>query len=124
MADRAYLFRCCIVCGLQLATCLQIAHLDHDAANNDPWNLAHICPTHHWMYDAGLYPIEAMWLLRNHWQGTLGVPDHKPRMKDAGARAALTRKRIAAAKKAVAPKWANASVRPVVTSSMCGDRDC
>lgn len=123
VADHAYPFRCCVVCGLQLATCLQIAHLDHNATNNDPWNLAHICPTHHWMYDAGLYPIGAMWLLRNHWQETLGKPNQKPRMKDAGAKAALTRKRIAAANKAVITRRARAALRLVAASSARGDHD-
>ena len=47
--------------------------------------------THHWMYDAGLYPVEAIRLMQRHWQTTQGQPDHKPRMKDAAARAALTR---------------------------------
>ena len=56
VADKAYPFRCCAVCGLQMPACLQVAHLDHDAANNVPGNLAHLCPTHHGMYDAGLYP--------------------------------------------------------------------
>ena len=72
------------------------AHLDHNAGNNTPDNLARLCPTHHWMYDAGLYPVEAIRSLQAHWQATLGRPDHKGRMKDAGAKAALTRKRKAA----------------------------
>ena len=62
------------------------------------------------MHDAGLYPFEAVPLLQAHWQATLGVPDHKPRMKDAGAKAALARKRSAAARKAVVTR------RPNVTS--------
>ncbi len=52
IANDAYPFHCCVVCGLQVATCLQIAHLDHNAANNVPSNLARLCPTHHWMYDS------------------------------------------------------------------------
>ena len=104
VANAAYPFRCCAVCGLQIATCLQIAHLDHNAGNNDPDNLARLCPTHHWMYDAGLYPVEAIRQLQDHWQSTEGKPDHKGRMKDAGAKAALTRKRRAAARKAVATR--------------------
>ncbi len=111
VADHAYPFRCCMVCGLQIATCLQIAHLDHDAANNTAGNLAVLCPTHHGMYDAGLYPIEAIRLLRAHWQATQGKPDHKPRMKDAGAKAALARKRGIAARKAVATRRANIAAR-------------
>ncbi len=100
VAKAAYPFRCCVVCGLQIPTCLTIAHLDHDAGNNSPDNLARLCQTHHWMFDAGLYPIEAITLLRAHWQRTQGVPSHKARMKDAGAKAARARKRGAAARKA------------------------
>ena len=77
-----------------------IAHLDQNGGNNDPDNLAYLCGTHHWMYDAGLYPIKAIKLLRAHWQKTKGMPDHAPRMKDAGAKAALARKRSRSARKA------------------------
>lgn len=111
VAGKAYPFRCCVICGLQLAAGLQTAHLDHDAANNVPDNLASLCPTHHGMYDAGLYPIEAVRLLRAHWQITEGRPDHKPRMKDAGVKAALARKRSAAGRKAAATRRANAALQ-------------
>ena len=112
VADHAYPFSCCAVCGLQIPTCLQIAHLDHNAANNAAENLARLCPTHHWMYDAGLYTADIIRLLQGRWQITRGVPDHKPRMKDAGVKAALTRKRrSAAAKKAVIKRRENASAR-------------
>lgn len=107
--DGAYPFRCCAVCGLQLATCLQVAHLDQDAGNNEAGNLARLCPTHHWMYDAGLYAVEAIQLLQAHWQATNGQPNHKARMKDAGVKAALKRKRSAAARKAVLTRRANAA---------------
>ena len=100
-------FKCCAVCGLQIATCLTVAHLDHNAGNNHPDNLARLCQTHHWMYDSGLYPKEAISLLQAHWQTAKGVPDHKPRLKDAGAKAALTRKRRAAARKASETRHAN-----------------
>jgi hypothetical protein len=100
VAAEHYPFRCCVVCGLQLPASLTVAHLDHKPGNNDPDNLAYLCGTHHWMYDAGLYRIEAIKLLREHWQKTAGKPDHKPRMKDAGVKAALSRKRSAAARKA------------------------
>ena len=105
--NQAYPFRCCAMCGLQLVACLQVAHLDHDATNNASANLARLCPTHHGMYDAGLYPIEAIQLLQAHWQQTKGLPNHKPRMKNAGAKAALTRKRSVTARKAVATRRAN-----------------
>lgn len=100
VAILAYPFQCCVVCGLQIPTCLTIAHLDHDPSNNSPDNLARLCQTHHWMFDAGLYPIEAIKLLRAYWQRTQGIPSHKARMKDAGVNAARARKRGAAARKA------------------------
>jgi hypothetical protein len=98
--NATYPFRWCAVCGLQIETCLQVAHLDQDASNNAPDNLARLCPTHHWMYDAGLYPVEAIRLLQAHWQETKGVSDHKARMKDAGPKAARKRKHRAAGRKA------------------------
>jgi hypothetical protein len=107
VAAAAYEFRCCVICGLQIPTCLMIAHLDQNGGNNDPDNLAYLCGTHHWMYDAGLYPIVAIKLLRAHWQQTKGAPDHKPRMKTAGAAAARTRKRKASARKAVVTRRRN-----------------
>jgi len=59
------------------------------------------------MYDAGLYPVEAIVLLRAHWQETKGVPSHKARMKDAGAKAATTRKWKSAGRKAWATRRKN-----------------
>jgi hypothetical protein len=99
---------CCAVCGLAIPTCVTVAHLDHNAANNDPDNLAWLCQTHHWMYDCGFYPLEAVRLLQAHWQVTKAVPDHKPRMKDAGAKAARARRATAAARKA----WASRRAMP------------
>jgi hypothetical protein len=90
-ASATYPYRCCVVCGLQIEASLELAHLDHNAGNNDPDNLAYMCGTHHWMYDCGLYPIAAIKMLRAHWQDTKGVPNHKPRMKDAGVKVARTR---------------------------------
>jgi|HubBroStandDraft_6_1064221.scaffolds.fasta_scaffold244006_3 hypothetical protein len=107
VATATYEYRCCVICGLQLPACLTIAHLDQNGGNNDADNLAYLCGTHHWMYDAGLYPIEAIKLLRAHWQQTKGKPDHKARMKTAGADAARTRKRKAAALKAVKTRRRN-----------------
>lgn len=111
VAATAYEFRGCVVCGLTLQSGIMVAHLDQNGGNNDPGNLAYLCGTHHWMYDAGLYPIEAIRLLRAHWQKTKGKPDHKPRMKTAGANAARTRKRKASARKAVETRRKNQKIR-------------
>ncbi len=117
-------FGCCVICGLQLPTSPTVAHLDHHAGNNDPDNLAYLCGTHHWMYDAGLYPREAIKLLRAHWKKTAGEPDHKPRMKDAGEKAARARKRSRAAKKAWETRRARSgtTVRPIAGVTKNGER--
>ncbi len=111
-AAAAYPFKCCVVCGLQIAAALDVAHLDHDPANNNPDNLAYLCRTHHWMVDAGLYPTEAIVILREHWQKNRDTPNHMARMKDAGPKAALTRKRKEAARKAVATRRSKAGSEP------------
>lgn len=100
IATRAYPFKCCVVCGLQLGASLEAAHLDHRRLNNDPDNLAWLCPTHHGMYDRGLYPVAAVKMMRDHWQVTEGRPCHKARMKDAGSKAAETKRRNALSKTA------------------------
>jgi len=100
IAMKAYRFRCCVICGLEIPTCLTVAHLDQNSSNNAPENLAWLCWTHHWMHDAGLYPRAAIELLREHWQITEGKPSHSARMKDAGKKAAATRRRRASARKA------------------------
>ncbi len=92
VASAAYPYKCCVVCGLAQEI-LEIAHLDHNAGNNDPCNLAFLCPTHHGMYDRGLYPREAIEMLRDHWQKTKGKVEHGAYMKDAGIKARDTRRR-------------------------------
>ena len=109
VANETYRYRCCVICGLQI--CLQVAHLDHNAGSNLPDNLAHLCPTHHAMFDSGLYPVAGLKQLPEHWQVTEGKLDHSGRMKDAGTKAATARaknvaalKRSASARKAVATR--------------------
>jgi hypothetical protein len=51
------------------------------------------------MFDAGFYPIEAIKLMRQRWQETKAIPRRVP-MIGAGTKAAQSRKRSAAAKKA------------------------
>ena len=104
-----YPFVCCVICGLEIKTCLTIAHLDHNSGNNEPDNLAYLCWTHHWMFDADFYPIEAIKLMRQRWQVTKGVPRRVP-MIGAGTRAAQTRKKSLAAKKAWETRRTNAPV--------------
>lgn len=109
VAAAHYPYKCCVICGLTLDAALSVAHLDHNPGNNHPDNLAWMCNTHHWMFDAALYPLDAVKALRAHWQKTRGVPDHSGRMKDAGKTAARTRARRRAAAKAVATRKARAA---------------
>jgi hypothetical protein len=96
-------FACCAICGPGHAVLLNIAHLNHQSRDNAPANLAWLCWNHHRMYDAGLYPAQAIRLLQAHWQRTKGVSDFGPMLKDAARRAVAKRSpeaRTASAKKA------------------------
>lgn len=112
IAKLAYPYPGCCLCGQTVGE--ELAHLDHEASNNDPDNLAWLCNHHHWMYDVGLFSISALKLQRAHWQETKGERTNAF-MKDAGKKAAATRAANAAAKlrseaarKAVATRRANA----------------
>jgi hypothetical protein len=97
VAAATYPFRCCAICGLEMPTCLTVAHLDQNGANIDPDNLAYLCATHHWMCDAGLYPVAAIKLLRDHWQTTKGLPSHASKTEGFRGARALRRNRQATA---------------------------
>lgn len=96
----------CVMCGFGIPAILEVAHLDQDRKNNAIENLATLCPNCHKMHDIGLIPSDVIVRMREleyqeNWQA---------RMKDAGKKAAQTRranalrlKKSAAAKKA----WTN-----------------
>ena len=84
----------CIVCGFGIEAVLEIAHLNQDRKDGKLENLAVMCPTCHKMYDIGLIPEDAVAALQKRSL----QPDWGPRMKNAGPKAAATRK-VAAAKK-------------------------
>ena len=110
-----YPYMCCSICGLSMEAVLDVAHLDQDPSNNNPDNLAWLCKTHHRMFDCGLYPVGGIKMLQDHWQqwhANGAVADHSIYMKDAGIKAARTRKRKIAAKKAVATRMAATKVMP------------
>jgi hypothetical protein len=92
IASRTYPFHGCVICGIELDAILHTAHLNNDPGDNDPDNLAWLCPTHHWMTDHGLYPVTAIKMLRAHWQLTMGQPDHTAVMKQAGPKSAAKRR--------------------------------
>jgi hypothetical protein len=113
IARLAYPYPGCCLCGQTVGE--ELAHLDHEASNNDADNLALLCNHHHWMYDVGLFSIAALKVQRAHWQELKGKRTNAF-MKDAGKKAAATRavnaaakSRSEAARKAVATRRANAS---------------
>jgi len=93
----------CAHCGFGVRAVLEVAHLDCNRSNNDLSNLVVLCPNCHKMHDIGLIPTEVVLQMRD---GRRAV-DWAKRMKDAGVKAALTRKRQAAARKAVETRRRN-----------------
>jgi hypothetical protein len=87
----------CAHCGFGIPSILEVAHLDGNRENNDPGNLAILCPNCHKMHDVDLISTETIIEMRDRAK----IVDWSKRMKDAGQKAAGTRKRKAAARKAV-----------------------
>ncbi len=107
----------CAMCGFGIKAILEVAHLSQDRSNNALDNLAVLCPNCHKMHDIGLIPSDVIRRMRDF------VPtiNWKARIKDAGKKAAATKrlksvaaKRSAAAKKAVASRRAKSDV-PIPT---------
>lgn len=101
----------CVMCGFGIKAILEVAHLSQDRSNNALDNLAVLCPNCHKMHDIGLIPSDVIRAMRDfapkiNWE---------LRIKDAGKKAAETRrlksvaaKRSASAKKAVASRKSKA----------------
>jgi predicted restriction endonuclease len=90
---------------------LEVAHLDCQRHNNDLSNLVLLCPTCHKMLDLDLISTEAMIQMRDrprvvHWS---------KRMKDAGQKALVSRKRREAV---LRRKWRNAALKAAATRAI------
>jgi hypothetical protein len=79
----------CVHCGFGIAALLEVAHLDGCRQNNDVKNLALLCPTCHKMLDLDLITPESIIHLRDNPRAVSWAK----RMKDAGQKALLTRRR-------------------------------
>jgi predicted restriction endonuclease len=90
----------CAYCGFGIQDVLEVAHLDGDRKNNAIDNLVVLCPNCHKMHDINLIPTEIIIEMRDHRKNV----DWKKRLKDAAVKAALTRKRSRAGKKAAATR--------------------
>ena len=86
----------CAYCGFGVPEVLEVAHLDGDRGNNIAGNLAILCPNCHKMHDIRLIPTNVVTEMRDRERSI----DWGIRMKDAGQKAARTRKRKASAQKA------------------------
>jgi len=85
----------CACCGFAIASVLEVAHLDGNRANNDIGNLAILCPNCHKMHDLDIIPTPIVRQMRDRPK----MVNWRKRMKDAGAKAAMSRKRRIAAQR-------------------------
>ncbi|NWK09567.1 HNH endonuclease [Marine Group I thaumarchaeote] len=70
---------------------LEVAHVDGNHKNNNPENLCWLCIKCHRLFDIDLITIEQL-LPRRDFVETMPKANWKKLMKDAGAKAARTRK--------------------------------
>jgi predicted restriction endonuclease len=87
----------CAHCGFGIPDVLEVAHIDGNRDNNDPLNLVDLCPNCHKMHDLDLISTETIIQMRDRPK----IVVWSKIMKDDGKKAALTRKRRPAARKAV-----------------------
>ena len=90
----------CAHCGFGIPAVLEVAHIDCNRQNNDACNLVILCPNCHKMHDLDLISTETIIQMRDRPKNV----NWSKRMKDAGKKAALTRKRSQTARKAVATR--------------------
>jgi len=86
----------CAYCGFGIIGILQVAHLSHNRKDNSPENLVILCPTCHKMYDGNLISKDVLIVLRDNPRKI----NWSAMMKDAGIKAAKTKKHKAAGRKA------------------------
>jgi hypothetical protein len=86
----------CAHCGFGIPEILEVAHLDGDRTNNEIGNLAILCPNYHKMHDIDIISTEIIIKMRDAEKRV----DWGKRLKDAAQKAAVTRKRRAAGRKA------------------------
>lgn len=98
----------CAHCGFGIPEVLEVAHLDCQRHNNDPGNLVLLCPTCHKMLDLDLISTEAMIQIRDRPR----IVRWAKRMKDAGQKALVSRKRREAVRRR---KWRKAALKAAAT---------
>ena len=79
----------CAYCGFGVEAVLEVAHIDGDRSNNELVNLVILCPNCHKMLDLDLIAERVVRTMRRRKK----IADWSKRMKDAGKKAGLTRKK-------------------------------
>ena len=79
----------CAYCGFGVEAVLEVAHIDGDRSNNELVNLVILCPNCHKMLDLDLIAERVARTMRRRKK----IADWSKRMKDAGKKAGLTRKK-------------------------------
>ena len=100
----------CAHCGFGIPDVLEVAHIDGNRSNNAASNLVILCPNCHKMHDLDLISTPTIIEMRDRPKVVLWAK----RMKDAGRKAADTRKRRMAGIKAAATRALNRT-RPELT---------
>ena len=83
----------CAHCGFGITDVLEVCHIDCQRTNNDISNLVILCPTCHKMHDLDLISTETICIMRDRPKTVRWAK----RMKDAGKKAALSRRQRQAA---------------------------
>jgi hypothetical protein len=96
----------CAHCGFGIRDVLEVAHLDCDRCNNGIANLVILCPNCHKMHDLDLISTATIIEMRDRPK----VAVWAKRMKDAGAKAADTRR-----ERVLKLKWKNAGKKAAET---------
>jgi adenylate kinase len=104
----------CAHCGFGIPSVLEVAHIDGNRSNNDAGNLVILCPNCHKMHDLDIISTATILVMRDRPK----TVNWRKRLKDAGRKAAISRKtrvtrlrrkRRLAALKAVATRRRNGS---------------
>ena len=90
----------CTHCGFGIPDVLEVAHIDGDRSNNDLSNLVILCLNCHKMHALDIISTETIVQMCDRPKTVMWAK----RMKDAGKKAAMTWKRRASARKAVATR--------------------
>src|SRR5437667_10310297 len=98
----------CAHCGFGIGDVLEVCHIDGRRTNNEVGNLVILCPTCHKMHDLDLISTETICTMRDRPKQVRWTK----RMKDAGQKAAISRRQRELAHRR---KWRKAGLKAAAT---------